>query len=189
METYLEIFLRLFCHSTALFTLLNFAHVLIKMLFTITTCCLINFYKDSISISGPTGTLLKSCSIPRIRSYPCDHSNPALPDARIAAGLVLMPNSSFRGSLVLRKPDPYGHAKECTLSAGKPRRRLGFDFLTMSEMTLEILKGRKNNSTTTKSFLFLGYRFVGCVLKIGTAKRGNIKIFEGGNPFCKGRQL
>ena len=157
METYLEIFLRLFCHSTALFTLLHFEHVLIKMLFTITTCCLLKIFKGSmISISGPTGTLLKSCSIPRVRYYPCDHSNPALPDARTAAGLVLMPNSSFRGSLVLRKPDPYGHAKECTLSAGKPRRRLGFDFLTMSEMTLEILKGRKNNSTTTKSLLFFG---------------------------------
>ena len=48
METYLEVFLRLFCYSTALFTL-HFTHVLIKMLFTITTCCFINFYKDSTS--------------------------------------------------------------------------------------------------------------------------------------------
>ena len=38
--------LRLFCNSTALFTL-HFTHVLIKMLFTITMCCFIIFYKDS----------------------------------------------------------------------------------------------------------------------------------------------
>ena len=48
METYLKIFLRLFCYSTALFTL-HFTHILIKMLFTITTCCFLNFYKDSTS--------------------------------------------------------------------------------------------------------------------------------------------
>ena len=48
MGTYLINFFRLFCYSTALFTL-HFTHVLIKMLFTITTCCFINFYKDSTS--------------------------------------------------------------------------------------------------------------------------------------------
>ena len=48
METHLEIYLRLFCYSTALFTL-HFTHVLIKMLFTITLCCSINFHKVSTS--------------------------------------------------------------------------------------------------------------------------------------------
>ena len=48
MTTYLELFLRLFCYSTALITL-HFTHVLIKMLFTITMCCFINFYKDFTS--------------------------------------------------------------------------------------------------------------------------------------------
>ena len=49
METYLELFLRLFCYSTALFTL-HFTRVLIEMLFTISMCCFINFYKDCTSI-------------------------------------------------------------------------------------------------------------------------------------------
>ena len=48
METYLEIFLRLFCYSTALFTL-HFTSVLIEMLFTMSMCCFINFYKDCTS--------------------------------------------------------------------------------------------------------------------------------------------
>ena len=48
METYLEIFLRLFCYSTVLLTL-HFTRVLIKMLFTISMCCFINFYKYSTS--------------------------------------------------------------------------------------------------------------------------------------------
>ena len=49
METYLELFLRLFCYSTALFTL-HFTRVLIEMLFTISMCCFINIYKDCTSI-------------------------------------------------------------------------------------------------------------------------------------------
>ena len=49
MKTYLELFLRLFCYSSALFTL-HFTHVLIEMLFTISMCCFINFYKDCTSI-------------------------------------------------------------------------------------------------------------------------------------------
>ena len=49
METHLELFLRLFCYSTALFTL-HFNRVLIEMLFTISMCCLINFYKGCTSI-------------------------------------------------------------------------------------------------------------------------------------------
>ena len=48
METYLELFLKLFCHSTALFTL-HFTRVLIEMLFTNSMCCFINFYKDCTS--------------------------------------------------------------------------------------------------------------------------------------------
>ena len=42
---YLDVFLRLFCYSTALFTL-HFTSVLIEMLFTMSMCCFINFYKD-----------------------------------------------------------------------------------------------------------------------------------------------
>ena len=49
METYLELFLRLFCYSTALSTL-HFTRVLIEILFTISMCCFINFYKDCTSI-------------------------------------------------------------------------------------------------------------------------------------------
>ena len=48
METYLELYLRLFCFSTALFTL-HFTRVLIEMLFTMSMCCFINFYKDCTS--------------------------------------------------------------------------------------------------------------------------------------------
>ena len=44
----LRIFLRLFCYSTALFTL-HFTSVLIEMLFTMSMCCFINFYKDCTS--------------------------------------------------------------------------------------------------------------------------------------------
>ena len=49
METYSELFLRLFCYSTALFKL-QFKRVLIEMLFTISMCCFINFHKDCTSI-------------------------------------------------------------------------------------------------------------------------------------------
>ena len=48
METYLELFLRLFCYSTALFTL-HFTRVLMEMLFTTSMCCFINFYKACTS--------------------------------------------------------------------------------------------------------------------------------------------
>ena len=48
METYLELYLRLFCYSTAFFTL-HYTRVLIEMLFTISMCCFIIFYKDCTS--------------------------------------------------------------------------------------------------------------------------------------------
>ena len=48
VETYLELYLRLFCYSTALFTL-HFTRVLGEMLFTISMCCFIIFYKDCTS--------------------------------------------------------------------------------------------------------------------------------------------
>ena len=44
----LRTILRLFCFSTALFTL-HFTRVLIEMLFTISMCCFINFYKECTS--------------------------------------------------------------------------------------------------------------------------------------------
>ena len=39
---------KIICYSTALFTL-HFTCVLIEMLFTISMCCFINFYKDCTS--------------------------------------------------------------------------------------------------------------------------------------------
>ena len=48
METYLEIIFKIIFYLTALFTL-HFTSVLIEMLFTMSMCCFINFYKDCTS--------------------------------------------------------------------------------------------------------------------------------------------
>ena len=48
METYLEIFFKIILLLNSVIYV-SFTHVLIEMLFTITTCCFIIFYKDSTS--------------------------------------------------------------------------------------------------------------------------------------------